>query len=107
MRLRANFLHHVELPNHFAVLAAIALRVEAAYFAAISDVIEPVAFDQRRGADALKRPVIGAAGGQFIVHILPEKLAVGFTEGHQDAFIARDFGIFQAFVVGSDVNCSA
>ena len=77
----AQLLHHVEDPDDvgfvvgrdwFVRVGAVVLAVvetfgvEAADFAAAGDEPEPVALDQRRGADALLRPVVDAAGRQLL-----------------------------------------
>ena len=71
-------LHHVQLPDNVCVevrfvlflgkrpvvlLVEESLRVQAHELATIGDVVEPVSFHQGRRADALKRPVVGAARG--------------------------------------------
>src|SRR5262249_9178537 len=75
VRLRADLLHHVELPDYIGVVLARqlllfvgpivlpitkTLRVQAINLAAVRHVIEPVALYQRRGTDALIRPVVHA-----------------------------------------------
>ena len=68
MRMRADLFHHVELPDDVRVLLAYelfilkwpvvfavekSLRIETDQFAAIGDVVKTVAFNERRGANAL------------------------------------------------------
>ena len=74
---------------------------------AIRHVIQSVAFNQRRGCDALIRPVIHATGSQFLRRVLPQELAVGFAECHQHTAIARLLGIAQAFVVRANEHHAA
>ena len=84
-----------------------ALDVDTRELGAIGNVIKAVAFDQRRGCDALIRPVVHASGSQFLGRMLPDELAVGFAESHQHAAIARLLGIAQPFVVRADEDHAA
>src|SRR5213594_2473526 len=119
--IRTNLLHHVEGPDdiriglalqrlvlHDAVVLAIteAVDVEAKDDAAIADVIEPVSLDQRRRCDALERPIVRAARLQFQVRVLPEELAVGFAESHENAAITWLLWIAQQLIVGTDESHS-
>ena len=67
--------------------------IERNQLAAIGHIVKPVAFDQRRRGDALKRPIVHAARRQLFVGVLPEELSVGFVESHEYAAIARLLGI--------------
>ena len=117
----AQLLHHVEVPDDVGfvfvvvdfflvravVLAVVeALGVEAADFAAAGDEPQPVAFHQRRAADALQRPVVDAAGRQLFAAVLPEEFAVLDVEAQQAAQV--DIGRVPlepaAAVVGADVH---
>jgi hypothetical protein len=64
-----------------------ALNVEAGDFSAAGDVPEAVAFYQRGATDALQRPIVDAASGQFLAAVLPEELAVFNIEREQHAEI--------------------
>jgi len=55
----------------------------------------------------LERPIEGAAGGQLLIGVLPEELAVGFAEAHQHAAVPWLFGIADQLVVGSHVDLAA
>ena len=96
----AHLLHHVEVPNDvgfvlvgvfFLLVGAVVLAVvetfgvEAANFAATGDEPQPVAFDERRTADALQRPIVNAAGRQLLAAMLPEEFAVLRVEAQQAA----------------------
>ena len=71
-------------------------------FAAIADVVDSLAVNRRRGADAFLRPVLNSAGGQFVVNGLPEEFAVDFLEAHDDPFVALTIRDRAALVVGAD-----
>ena len=59
------------------VLAVVeAFGIETANFTAAGDELQPVAFDERRTADALQRPIVYAASRQLFAAMLPEELAV-------------------------------
>ena len=88
MLRHAELLHHVEHPDDVglvlpllllggegAVVLTVAetLGVEALHLAAAADVPEPVALHERRAADALERPVVNAARGEFLAGVLPEE----------------------------------
>ena len=90
VRVRADLLHHVERPDHVGVVragqllvgdravvlaVAEAVDVEAPDHAAVARCNRGGALDQRRGGDALVRPVVGAARRQLLVRLLPEELA--------------------------------
>ena len=91
MRLRADLFDHVELPDDVGVFWAgklflfirpivlvvtKALRIETDKFATVRNIIKLVAFDKRRRADALKRPIVYATGSEFFIGMLPEKFSV-------------------------------
>ena len=122
VRVRADFLHHVERPDDvgvvlpgqllvgdrpFVLAVAEAVDVEAPDDAAIARVVEPRALDQRRRSDALIRPVVGAARRQLLVRLLPQELAGLFLERHQHAAVARLLRIAQRFVVRADEHHAA
>ena len=123
VREGADLLHHVELPEdvgvglgrellvgHRAVVlvaVAEALGVEAHHLAAVADVVDLVALDQRRAGDALERPVVDAAGGDLLVGDLPQELAGVLLEGHQHAAIADLLLVAQQLVVGADEDLAA
>src|SRR5947207_800942 len=103
MRLRADLFHHVKLPydvriklagkllifvRSVVLTVAEALSVEAHHLTSIRHVVKYAAIDQRRGAYALKRPVVDAAGSKLFVGLLPKKLAIGLTKAHQHTTIA-------------------
>src|SRR4029450_10409820 len=60
------------------------------------------ALDERRSRDTLVGPVVRTSGRQLLVRLLPEKLAVGFTERHQHAAIPGLLGIAWSLVVRAD-----
>src|SRR5262249_54578489 len=78
--------------------------------AAVADVVDPFAFDDGTGADALPGPVLNAADlAQLVVHGLPEELAVGLVEAHDDALVDRLLAVLidvarvaRGLVVGAD-----
>ena len=115
----AELLHHVEYPDDISLVlpllplaaegpivlpVAKALGVEALHLAAAGDIPEPVAFHERRAADALQRPVVHPAGGEFLTRVLPEKRAVGRVKGEQAAEVGgRGIPLQPALaVVGAD-----
>ena len=76
--------------------------------AAGRDVVEPVALDDRRGAAGRRRrPVLEDLVGGHVVDDLPEELAVGLVEAHEDGLVALDLGIARHVVVGADVDLAA
>ena len=82
--------------------------VDRHQLAAVRDVVDDAVLDQRRRADALVRPVVGAPGGQLVVHRLPQELAVGLAERHQDALVPLDVrDPCSALVVGADEHHAA
>ena len=122
MRLRTDLFHHVKLPDDVGVVltfqllvgeravvlpVAEALRVERNQLGAVGNIIESVAFDERRRADSLIGPVVDATRSELVRNCLPEEFSIRFAERHQDAFVARDLGIAQAFVVRADVDLAA
>ena len=115
----AELLHHVEHPDDVGLVlpllllsregpvvlpVAKALGVEALHLAAAGDIPEPVAFHERRAADALQRPVVHPAGGEFLTRVLPEERAVGRVKGEQAAEVGgRGIPLQPALaVVGAD-----
>ena len=77
--------HHVELPDHVSVARILvllggdafvlarlqAVGAEADDLGLVRGVVEPLAFHERRGADALLRPIVDAARGQLVGEHLP------------------------------------
>ena len=61
------------------------LGIEAHDLAAIGDDPQPLAFDQRRAADALVGIVQGPTGGKLFAGKLPVELAVALAEAEQTA----------------------
>src|ERR1043166_10065233 len=103
----AEFFAHVEPPDDIAVGRALldgrlagpgnvlrlllewaiiavghAVRVEAQHFASAADEINPVAIDQRRGADAEEFPIADFAGAELGNGELPEELPARLLEAH-------------------------
>src|SRR5215510_13597961 len=122
MRLRADLLHHVELPYDVSVeltgellifvrsvvlAIAEALSVEAHHLTSIRDVIKAVTFDERRGAYALKGPIIDAPGSELLVGLLPQKRAVRLTKAHQHTSIAALLRVPHRFIISADVDLPA
>ena len=81
--------------------------VQAPDDAPVADVVQLLAFDERRAGYALKRPVVRAARLQLRMGLLPEELAVGLAERHQHAPIARLLRIARRLVVRADEHRSA
>ena len=85
----SSFFTYVEQPSRFVlhrpVIHAVVktLGVEADALRRGWSRTTAVAFDQRRGANALHRPVVNAAGGQLFAGVLPEEFAVRFVEAEQ------------------------
>ncbi len=108
--------HHVELPDHVAVDLVLvllggdpvvlavpeALGVEADDVRLVRGVVEALALDEGRGADALLRPVVDPAGGELVGDHLPEELAVAGPEGHDHALVALQLRVAHGLVVGAD-----
>ena len=117
----ADFLHHVERPDHvgvghpgqFLVLRAVVLvvakplDVDAEQHAAVAHVVEPFADHHRRGGHALEGPVVGAARFELRVRVLPQELAGGLTERHQHTAVARLLRVAHQLVVGADKDHAA
>src|SRR5665213_4374665 len=93
----AEVLHHVEPPDYVGVGLAVVLLIghalvagrEAAgaganQFASIAHVPEPVALNVGAGTEAFILPIVDATAEQFVADRLPEELAVGLVEAHQD-----------------------
>ena len=120
---RADLLDHVELPHDVdvglagellvgdravvLVVVAEALQVHAHELGAVADVVRAVADDHRRTGHALERPVVDAARRQLLVRGLPQELAVGVAEGHDDAAVAGLLGIAHQLVVGAHQDDAA
>jgi hypothetical protein len=117
MRENGQLEHHVQFPGKIrvdlfgiglfgersVVLAVIEpLHVHADELATVGNIVGPVAVDARRGGHALERPIVHPAGRELVVHRLPEELAVGLAEAHDDALVAGDLGVAPALVVGAD-----
>ena len=79
-----------------------AFGIEAGDFTAAGDEPQPVAFDQRRAANALQRPIVYAAGRQLLAGMLPQKLPVGFVEAEQAAQV--DFRRIPLQIAGAVVR---
>ena len=107
VRRRSHFLDHVVLPDRLRPAVTIAVRVETRHFAAVGDVVQPIAFHQRRRAHPLERPVQRAPRGQLRVSLLPQEFAVRFAEAHQHTAVARLLRIAHQFVVRPGVNLPA
>ena len=75
--------------------------------AAVADVVEAAILDERRRGDALKGPVVGAAGLELHVRLLPEELAVRFAERHEHAAVAGLLRVAQQLVVRADEHHAA
>ena len=111
----AELVHHVVAPDDVGVglarlllvleravvlaLVAESLDVDRHHLAAVRHVVRDAILDERRRAHALEGPVVRAARRQLVVHRLPEELAVGLAEGHQDALVSLDRRILHRFVV--------
>src|SRR5262249_53456863 len=76
--------------------------VGADQFTAVADVVKSLAFYNRGRTNAFVRPVVDAAGGELVMDGLPEELAVGLAEAHDDAFVSLDFRVPRLGVVGAD-----
>ena len=122
MRIRADFLHHVERPDDVGVgharellvgdravvlLVAESFDVDGKEHGAIAHVVQRFSLDEGRGGDALIRPVVGASRLELCVGVLPHELAVGLAERHQHTAIARLLGVAQSFVVRPDEHHAA
>ena len=109
----AQLLHHVELPEDLAgprgcpAAAVGPFDVGTDQFAAVADVVDAIAVDVARRADALLGPVVHAAGGELVVDDLPEELAVGLAEAHHHALVALDLGLAFDLVVCADEDLAA
>ena len=80
----------VEFVGDADVLAgAQAVDRHALHHAAVGDDVDAVSLDGRRAAQALLGPVVDAAGGELVVDVLPEELAGGLVEAHEDAHVDR------------------
>src|SRR5437667_2636885 len=87
---------------HAVVLAVQeAIDVSADQLAAVADIVEAVAFYKGTGANTFFRPVVDAAGGELVVHGLPEELAGGLVKAHDDALVPLDGGVARLLVVGA------
>lgn len=107
VREDTQFGDHVQLVNDLAVGGAVDdLTV-------VADVPEFLALDDGGGADALTRPVLDAADGQFRVGVLPQELAGLLVEAHQHALVDRlllaglgvedkILGVARLLVIGAD-----
>src|SRR4029453_17230402 len=115
--VRPDFLHHVERPDDVGVVlagelfvgrrtvvlaVAEAVDIQAPDHTPVARVVDVGAFDERRRRDTLVGPVVRTPGRQLLVRLLPEKLAVGFTERHQHAAIPGLLGIAWSLVVRAD-----
>ena len=123
VRERADLFDHVQLPHDVGVglagellvgdravvlaVVAEALQVHAHELGAVADVVRAVADDHRGTGHALERPVVDAAGRQLLVRGLPQELAVGLAEGHDDAAVAGLLGIADQLVVRADQHDAA
>ena len=111
VRVGADLLHHVERPDRVGVVrpgqlligdrtvvlpVAEAVDVEAPDHAAVADVVEVRALDERRAGDSLIGPVVGAPRRELLVRLLPQELARVFLERHQHAAIAGLLRIAQS-----------
>src|SRR5205814_477832 len=101
VREDAEFLDHVQLPDGLIV------RRGTDDLAAVVDVIELVALDERAGADAFLGPVVDAAGRELVVGVLPEELAGRLLEAHHDALVALDVRDTRLAVIGADKDLAA
>ena len=94
-----------------AVIDAVveAFGIEAADLAAVGHEPQAVAFDERRRADALQRPVVNSARRQLLAGVLPEETPVLFAKGEQAAEIDFTRGPRQIRrrVVRADKNFAA
>lgn len=117
VRKRADFLHHVELPDDVRVgvggellarersvvlLVTEALQVGRHHLAAVVREVDDLVLDEGRRADPLERPVVHASRRQLFERGLPHELAVGLAEGHEHAAITGLLRIPHEFVVGPD-----
>jgi hypothetical protein len=116
VRIGPHFLHHVELPHDIGVVGsrpflvregagvavAESVHVQREDHRAIAHVVEPLVLDDRRGGDALERPVVRAARFELPVRVLPEELAVRRAEGLEHATVAVLLRIAEELVVRAD-----
>ena len=123
VRIGADLLHHVERPDDVGVelsgellvleravvlVVAEPADVETEEHRAVAHVVEPLAFDQRRRGDALKRPVVGASRLELRrASAATWNSPVRFAEGHQHAAVARLFLVAHQLVVGADEHHAA
>ena len=65
-----------------------------------------IAFDHRRRADALQRPIVNAPGNQLLAAVLPQQLAALLVKAQQHAQVDRGWIASQVArpVVGTDVD---
>jgi hypothetical protein len=116
MRIRADLFEHVEAPDHVGIrlrrqlligrrtivlLVAESLDVDTQDNAPVAHVVQALALDSGRGRDALERPVVGATRFELGVRVLPQELAIRFTERHEHTAVTRLLGIAHELVVGA------
>ena len=94
----AQVLHHVQAPEDLAVGAG------ADQFRRGSQVIQAVSLNDRGGQHTIVPSLVHNFRRRHVVSDLPEELAVGFAEAHQDRFGVLHSGVARFLVVGADEN---